>query len=134
MKFLRKEGDALLFRLPEVPVFLSALRMAHGGATAASMQQHQSDESEAEDAILVDSSDDEVIVRMRLGDLAQNRMVLLFEYYRVNRDREELLARGEQQVACMERRSTSIGREILTEMKYEMMTETNRQAMAIMAK
>ena len=45
---------------PEVPVFLSALRMAHGGASAAHAQQ--SDDNEAEDAILVDSSDDEVIV------------------------------------------------------------------------
>lgn len=44
---------------PEVPVFLSALRMAGGGATA--MQPAQG-EQEAEDAILVDSSDDEVIV------------------------------------------------------------------------
>ncbi|MGV3619656.1 MAG: tetratricopeptide repeat protein, partial [Archangium sp.] len=44
---------------PEVPVFLSALRMADGGAGA---QQPQEDSQEAEDAILVDSSDDEVIV------------------------------------------------------------------------
>ncbi|MFZ5446236.1 MAG: tetratricopeptide repeat protein [Myxococcota bacterium] len=42
---------------PEVPVFLSALRIA--GATAAQPAQA---EPEAEDAILVDSSDDEVIV------------------------------------------------------------------------
>ncbi len=45
---------------PEVPVFLSALRMANGGATAAGSQLQE--ESDAEDAILVDSSDDEVIV------------------------------------------------------------------------
>lgn len=44
---------------PEVPVFLSALRMADGGAGA---QQSHEDSQEAEDAILVDSSDDEVIV------------------------------------------------------------------------
>lgn len=44
---------------PEVPVFLSALRIA--GATAAQPAQ-QTSEPEAEDAILVDSSDDEVIV------------------------------------------------------------------------
>jgi len=44
----------------EVPVFLSALRMANGGATA--MQAQHAGEQEAEDAILVDSSDDEVIV------------------------------------------------------------------------
>lgn len=44
---------------PEVPVFLSALRMADGGASA---MQQATGEPEAEDAILVDSSDDEVIV------------------------------------------------------------------------
>lgn len=44
---------------PEVPVFLAALRMA--GATAAQPAQ-PTGEPEAEDAILVDSSDDEVIV------------------------------------------------------------------------
>jgi enediyne biosynthesis thioesterase len=42
---------------------------------------------------------DEVTVRMRLGGIAQNRITLLFEYLRG----EELLARGEQQVACMRR-------------------------------
>ena len=47
---------------------------------------------------------DEVIVRMHLGELSQNRMLLLFEYYRIHEDREELIARGEQQVACLERR------------------------------
>ena|SRR6476660_5911688 len=42
---------------------------------------------------------DEVSVRMRLGEVAQNRITLLFEYYRG----EELVARGEQQVASMRR-------------------------------
>lgn len=42
---------------------------------------------------------DEVIVQMRLVELVQNRMRLAFEYWR---DRE-LVARGEQQVACMRR-------------------------------
>ncbi|HEV7518713.1 MAG TPA: acyl-CoA thioesterase [Thermoanaerobaculia bacterium] len=42
---------------------------------------------------------DEVTVRMRLGGLVQNRITLLFEYFRG----EELVARGEQQVACMRR-------------------------------
>jgi enediyne biosynthesis thioesterase len=46
---------------------------------------------------------DEVTVRMRLGGLAQNRITLLFEYFRG----EELLARGEQQVACMRREGGS---------------------------
>ena len=46
---------------------------------------------------------DEVIIRMRLGALMQNRLTLLFEYWRGTREGEELVARGEQQVACMRR-------------------------------
>jgi enediyne biosynthesis thioesterase len=44
---------------------------------------------------------DEVVIRMRLGELTQNRMLLLFEYWRYKNDKEQLVARGEQQVACM---------------------------------
>jgi enediyne biosynthesis thioesterase len=39
------------------------------------------------------------VVRMRLGEVVQNRITLLFEYWRG----EELVARGEQLVACMRR-------------------------------
>ena len=49
------------------------------------------------------SAFDEVIVRMRLASLAQNRMTMLFEYWRRTGGEEELVARGEQQVACMRR-------------------------------
>jgi enediyne biosynthesis thioesterase len=49
------------------------------------------------------SAFDEVVIRMRLGELAQNRMTMLFEYWRYTGDGEELVARGEQQVACMRR-------------------------------
>jgi len=42
---------------------------------------------------------DEIIVRMRLAELVQNRMRLAFEYWRG----KELVARGEQQIACMRR-------------------------------
>ncbi|HEX4962595.1 MAG TPA: acyl-CoA thioesterase [Thermoanaerobaculia bacterium] len=45
---------------------------------------------------------DEVSVRMRLGDVVQNRITLLFEYWRL-KEGEELMARGEQVVACMRR-------------------------------
>jgi enediyne core biosynthesis thioesterase len=44
---------------------------------------------------------DEVIVRMRLAELVQNRMRLAFEYWRRKGGGEELVARGEQQIACM---------------------------------
>src|SRR5437867_8597697 len=43
---------------------------------------------------------DEVIIRMRLGELTQSRMTLLFEYFRAGQSGEELVARGEQEVAC----------------------------------
>ena len=46
---------------------------------------------------------DEIIIRMRLGELAQNRITMTFEYWRVREGREELVARGEQQVACLRR-------------------------------
>lgn len=44
---------------------------------------------------------DEVAIRMRLGWLRQNRVQLLFEYVRMHGETRELVARGEQQVACM---------------------------------
>ena len=46
---------------------------------------------------------DEVILRMRLAELVQNRITLSFEYWRSKGGQEELVARGEQQVACMRR-------------------------------
>jgi enediyne biosynthesis thioesterase len=46
---------------------------------------------------------DEVIIRMSLGELTQSRMTLLFEYWRAKGADEELIARGEQQVACLRR-------------------------------
>lgn len=51
---------------------------------------------------------DEVIIRMRLGSMKQNRIDMLFEYWRRRADGEELVARGEQQVACMHRESERI--------------------------
>jgi enediyne biosynthesis thioesterase len=47
---------------------------------------------------------DEVVVRMRLGALQQNRVTMSFEYWRSARGDEELVARGEQQIACMLRK------------------------------
>jgi enediyne core biosynthesis thioesterase len=46
---------------------------------------------------------DEVLIRMRLGEVVQNRITLRFEYFRLGERGEELIARGEQQVACMRR-------------------------------
>ena len=47
---------------------------------------------------------DEITLRMRLGELAQNRITMNFEYWRG----EELVARGEQQVACMQREGEQV--------------------------
>src|SRR6266849_5713005 len=44
------------------------------------------------------SAFDQVVVRMRLGALAQNRLTLLFEYWQDRDGQEDLVARGEQQV------------------------------------
>ncbi len=50
------------------------------------------------------SAFDHIIIRMRLGALAQNRMTLGFEYCRSRADGgEDLVARGEQQIAFMRR-------------------------------
>jgi enediyne biosynthesis thioesterase len=46
---------------------------------------------------------DEVAIRMRLAERAQNRLTLRFEYVRLAAGGEELVARGEQQVACLRR-------------------------------
>ncbi len=43
----------------------------------------------------------EITIRMTLASQAQNRLTMAFEYYRTRGGREELVARGEQQVACM---------------------------------
>lgn len=47
---------------------------------------------------------DEVLIRMRLGALVQNRVTMSFEYWRTTDTGEELVARGEQQIACMTRK------------------------------
>jgi len=51
---------------------------------------------------------DEIILRMRLGALGQNRITMNFDYWRKNSGGEELVARGEQQVACMQREGTQV--------------------------
>jgi enediyne biosynthesis thioesterase len=46
---------------------------------------------------------DEISVCMRLTDLAPSRISLAYDYYRRGAAGEELIARGEQQIACMRR-------------------------------
>jgi enediyne biosynthesis thioesterase len=45
---------------------------------------------------------DQVVVRMFLASVAQNRIAMRFEYWREGEERE-LVARGEQEIACMQR-------------------------------
>jgi len=44
---------------------------------------------------------DEVLVRMTLGAVSQTRMRMSFEYVRRNDSGEEIVARGEQEAACL---------------------------------
>lgn len=44
---------------------------------------------------------DEVIVRMSLGVLKPSGLTLRFAYVRVNDGRETIIARGEQEIACL---------------------------------
>jgi enediyne biosynthesis thioesterase len=46
---------------------------------------------------------DEIVVRMRLACVTQGRITMRFDYYRVGTAAEQLVARGEQEVACMRR-------------------------------
>ncbi|HEV2999320.1 MAG TPA: acyl-CoA thioesterase [Solirubrobacteraceae bacterium] len=44
---------------------------------------------------------DEVVVRMTLRSASQTRVAMAFEYFRRTADGEELVARGEQEAACL---------------------------------
>ena len=46
---------------------------------------------------------DEITIRMRLSAQAQNRILMDFEYWRTSGGDEELVARGQQEVASMRR-------------------------------
>jgi enediyne biosynthesis thioesterase len=49
------------------------------------------------------SAFDELVIRMSLGSLKQNRITMLFDYWRRTRAGDELVAHGEQEIACMQR-------------------------------
>ena len=51
---------------------------------------------------------DEVVIRMVQTALSQNRVTMRFEYWRQNGEQEELIAWGEQQVACMRRNGETV--------------------------
>lgn len=47
---------------------------------------------------------DVVTIRMKLGEIKQNRVAMIFEYWRD----DEMVARGEQEIACMQREGDAI--------------------------
>jgi enediyne biosynthesis thioesterase len=46
---------------------------------------------------------DQITIRMSLKELKQNRITMLFDYWKISDAGEELVAKGEQQTACMQR-------------------------------
>jgi enediyne biosynthesis thioesterase len=51
---------------------------------------------------------DELVVEMKLSGLTQNRVSMQFDYYRLRAGRRELVARGQQEIACMMRHSEGL--------------------------
>ncbi len=51
---------------------------------------------------------DEILIRMRLKSMAQNRLSMIFEYWRRDGNKENLVARGEQEIACLMREADSL--------------------------
>jgi enediyne biosynthesis thioesterase len=51
---------------------------------------------------------DEIIVRMRPVSLTQSRLTMHFDYWRVKPGAEQLVAVGDQEVACMRRDGTRL--------------------------
>jgi enediyne biosynthesis thioesterase len=51
---------------------------------------------------------DELVIEMRLAALTQNRVTMRFEYFRISGGRRDLVARGEQGVACMRRQGAQM--------------------------
>jgi enediyne biosynthesis thioesterase len=54
------------------------------------------------------SAFDEVVIKMRLGALMQTRVAMVFEYWRDVGKKEELVARGDQLIACMRREGNGL--------------------------
>ena len=51
---------------------------------------------------------DVVAIRMRLESQAQNRLTLGFDYFRIEEDKEQRIARGRQQIASMMREGAGL--------------------------
>ncbi len=51
---------------------------------------------------------DQLVIRMRLAEMVQNRITMRFDYLRRGDSGEEMIARGEQQIACMARKDGGV--------------------------
>ncbi len=47
---------------------------------------------------------DEIVIKMFLQKMVQNKITMHFEYYKITDGTEKLMAKGKQEVACMERK------------------------------
>jgi len=66
---------------------------------------------------------DQVIIRMGLGEIKQNRITMVFEYWRATDRGEELVAKGEQMAACMRREG---GKTVSTPIPNALMVALNQ--------
>jgi enediyne biosynthesis thioesterase len=51
---------------------------------------------------------DTIVIKMFLNELSQNKISMIFEYYRDNNDTLELVAKGTQQIACMKKQDNTM--------------------------
>ncbi|MBI1803008.1 MAG: acyl-CoA thioesterase [Ignavibacteriae bacterium] len=71
---------------------------------------------------------DEILVRLKLLELTQSRITMGFEYVRMNNDRSELIARGEQQVVCIRKNGHSVAVEELPPALHRKLLEFQQQS------
>lgn len=70
---------------------------------------------------------DEISVRLYLHSLMQNRIGLRFEYWRVGKGPEEMVAEGTQEIACMRRVGDTLAvEEVPTELRRALLPYQRR--------
>lgn len=65
---------------------------------------------------------DEIVIRMKVTNLSQNKVTMKFEYYR-QKDNLELVAVGEQQIACMKKINNEFLPEKLPQSLYDAVSD-----------
>jgi enediyne biosynthesis thioesterase len=66
---------------------------------------------------------DNIIIRMFVDELSQNKISMIFEYYRDKQHNLELVARGTQQIACMKKQDNIMVAEKLPKELSEAVTK-----------